>query len=196
MGRPKALLSVPPNDRPLIAHIIQRLSPLSPRRIIVVANDCEIARQARLADNVEVLADLYPDAGSLGGIATALGSCDGWMMLVACDMPLVNPDLFRMLWKLVEEGDDDCWDVVIPHVDGYAQTHHALYHPRCLPIIEPRLAAGQLKVADILVGVRVLMVEEDDIRSVDPHFRSFFSANTPEEWCQALQMLSIEQTSF
>ncbi|MEM7127764.1 MAG: molybdenum cofactor guanylyltransferase [Chloroflexota bacterium] len=210
MGQSKALLPVPPDGRPLIAYIAQRLQSLSPQGIVVVANDPEIVARARLPGVVDFIPDRYPGLGPLGGIATALHACKGWAILVACDMPFVNPALFEMLSMIAIAGStidksekssgessgnreercaDEEWDAVVPYVDGYAQTLHALYHRRCLPAIETRLAAKELKVTSFFRGVRVRQVTEAEIASIDPTFRSFINTNTPDDWEQALAMI-------
>ncbi len=44
--------------------------------------------------------DILPDKGSLGGIYTALSQASSESVLVlACDMPFVNPDLLRFMIK-------------------------------------------------------------------------------------------------
>ncbi len=205
MGKNKALLPMPPDNQPLIAQIAHRLHPLSPQRIIVVTNNSGIQKQANIAGQVDYLFDAYPETGALGGIATALTVCEGWAIVVACDMPFVNVDLFAMLCQVASERisqeqvedeayrwEGDRWDAVVPIVDGYIQTLHALYHRRCLPAIEAKLEAGKHKVASFLADVRLRGVSEDEVRLIDPDFRSFVNVNTPAEWAAVLQMMKKE----
>ena len=42
MGQSKALLPIPPRGEPLIAHLVRRLQPLAPARLVVVTNDAEL----------------------------------------------------------------------------------------------------------------------------------------------------------
>lgn len=189
MGQNKALLPVPSSDggtRPLIAHIAERLRHLSPERIVVVANDEMIVKDSQIARPVEFVPDSYPGMGALGGIATGLEVVDEWAIMVACDMPLVSADVFGYLCKLAAATHTD---VVVPIVDGYEQTHYALYHRRCLPAIGKRLAAAEKKVTRFFSDVAVRKVTEDEICPLDPDLRSFLNANTPDEWARALRML-------
>lgn len=216
MGQSKALLPVPTvggtGSRPLIAHIAERLRPLSPERLVVVANDPALVEQAQIAEPVEFIPDAYPGMGVLGGIATALEAVDEWAILVACDMPLVDARIFERMCGLVTStafsaGEGECVrervrdrdatapgmadrvDVIVPMVDGYAQTLHAIYHRRCLPAIGAQLAADERKITRFFPNVRVHEVTEDEIRPLDPEFRSFMNVNRPEEWAQALRFL-------
>ncbi len=197
MGRPKALLPVPPDDTPLITHVARRLSSLPVSRVIVVANDPALPSLAQLPASTIFLPDAYADAGTLGGIATGLQQIDGWAVVVACDLPLVNAQVFDLLARIAAECDEqgDCWDAVVPVVGGYEEPLHALYHRRCLSAIEARLAQGQRRVISFMGDVRTRYVSEEELRSVDPQLHSFVNANTPTEWDAALQLLT-ESTSF
>ncbi len=192
MGTAKALLPVPPYDTPLIAHMAARLAPLAADPLVVVTNDTALPQAAQLPSGTIFVADAYPDTGTLGGIATGLHQAPGWALVVACDLPLVSAELCAMLAGLAGEQveEQDRWDAVVPVIDGYEEPLHALYHRRCLPAIEARLAAGQRRVISFMPDVRTLYVQEEDLRAVDPQLHSFFNTNTPEEWSEAMRLLA------
>ena len=192
MGTAKALLPVPPHGTPLIAHIASRLAPLAAQPLVVVTNDPALAQAAQLPPGTIFVGDAYPDTGTLGGIATGLQQAAGWALVMACDLPLVSAELCAMLARLADEQVDeqDRWDAVVPIVDGYEEPLHALYHRRCLPAIEARLAAGQRRVISFMPDVRTLYVQEEQLRAVDPQLHSFFNTNTPEEWAEATRLLT------
>jgi molybdopterin-guanine dinucleotide biosynthesis protein A len=192
MGTAKALLPVPPHGTPLIAHMVTRLAPLAADRLVVVTNDAALPLAAQLPPGTIFVGDAYPDTGTLGGIATGLQQAPEWALVVACDLPLVSADLCAMLAGLAGAQADgqDRWDAVVPVVDGYEEPLHALYHRRCLPAIEARLAAGQRRVISFMPDVRTLYVQEEQLRTVDLQLHSFFNTNTPEEWSEALRLLA------
>ncbi|MFN8444173.1 MAG: molybdenum cofactor guanylyltransferase [Caldilineaceae bacterium] len=189
MGQPKALLPVPPDGSPLLFQIFQRLEPLVECSVVVL-NETWIASQAGLPSSVTVIADRYPDTGALGGIATGLQACSDWAMLVACDMPFLDPSLFAHLRTLASEQENgqDRWDAIVPYIGGYAEPFHAIYHRRCLPLIELQLAKGERRANSFYSEVRLRRVEEVELRLIDPQLRSFVNVNTPEDWQQALHM--------
>ena len=173
--------------------IVQRLCLLAPQQVVIVANDPTLPAQVALGSDVEWLADSYHDCGPLGGLATALTSCADWVLFVACDMPLVKPELFAHFCTLAAMTDDtgtDRWDAIVPVVDSYPEALHALYHPRCLPAIVARLATHDRRAISFLPDVRVRYVHEDELRQLDPALHSFVNANTPAEWTQALALLA------
>jgi len=117
-------------------------------------------------------------AGSRAGIGAAAHDT---VLVAACDMPFLDP----AVWRLLLDRRDGA-DVVIPFVGEEYQTLHALYRRSCLPAMERALAAGRLRVVSFFDDVRVRTVEDEAIRAVDPALRSFTNVNTPEELAAAL----------
>lgn len=193
MGRPKALLSTPPSNEPLLELLVRRLQGLTSRKPVVIANDPQIQAQTRLSDKVHWLTDQYGAVGPLGGIATALSIVEEWAVVVACDMPLLNPTLLRYLMQLAAVVDDEgceLWDAIVPVVNGYPEPLHALYHTRTLHAVESRLAAGERRATAFLPDVRVRYVVEAELRPHDPELRSFINVNTPAEWARVCALLT------
>jgi molybdopterin-guanine dinucleotide biosynthesis protein A len=199
MGRAKALLPVPPTQTPLILHMIARLQSVVQPDVHVIANDAQVLTEVAAADALAMSAtgvtvhthiDTYPGFAALGGIATGLEKVDGWALLVACDLPLINPALCARLAAIAhEDGGADRWDAVVPVIDGRDEPMHALYHPRCLEAIRALIAADERRAAAFLPHVHTRYVTESELRLIDPDLRSFINVNTPEEWSAALRLL-------
>src|SRR5690606_2957178 len=114
-----------------------------------------------------------------------------WALLVACDLPLINPALCARLAAIAhEDGGADQWDAVVPVIDSRDEPMHALYHPRCLEVIRALIAADERRAAAFLPHVRTRYVTEPELRLIDPDLRSFINVNTPEEWNAALRLLA------
>jgi molybdopterin-guanine dinucleotide biosynthesis protein A len=195
MGRPKALLPTPPTGAPLLVRMVERLRALQWSRLVIVTNDEGLPGALGLGDEPLYLPDHYPNTGTLGGIATGLSVCDGWAIVLACDLPFVSPTLLSWLLTLAGEqvNNADRWDAVTPVIGGHEEPLHALYHVGCLPFIERRLNAGERRVISFMPDVRTRFVYEDELRRLDPELRSFLNANTPEEWQTALTMMSAQE---
>jgi molybdopterin-guanine dinucleotide biosynthesis protein A len=202
MGRPKALLQVPPTAKPLLAHMVDRLLPLQPARLLVVSNDDALPAQVgALPLHTTFVADLWPDTGTLGGIATALAHMydqEGWALVLATDLPLISAPLCAHLLEIAAQAaaGGEAWACVVPIVGGYEEPLHALYHRRCLPAIKERLSRGERRVISFMPDVPTRRVSEAELRTVDPTLRSFVNANTPGEWEVALAMLAAERGEF
>lgn len=185
MGRDKALL--PWRDSTLLGSTLQLLGSLAP----VVDERIIVGERPEYRDyEVPVVPDRYPDAGTLGGIATALAAArHEWVLVVACDMPFLNRDLLTAMLELPRDTD-----VIVPTVEGARggqrgrqtfQTLHALYRSSCLAPIEACIAADRLRVISFFDEVRVERIPEAWTRELDPELRSFMNVNRPEELEQA-----------
>ena len=97
-------------------------------------------------------------------------------------MPYLAADVWRLLLGHQAEAD-----VVIPRVAGEYETMHALYTKACLPQMARAIAENRLRVIAFFDAVRVLAVDEPELRAVDPTLRAFTNVNTPEELASALE---------
>ena len=183
LGQHKALLRI--GDQTLIERVVEGIAPITAEVIVVVASPQQAAALP-LPPGVQVVSDRYPRCGSLGGIFTGLSaSREPWVLLVACDMPFLNPRLLRRLMAMRRDVD-----AVVPCLKGQPEPLHALYSKTCLGPMERMLRAGQLKIAPLFEAVRVRYVDEGTIDRIDPDHRSFFNVNSPADVEEALGLLS------
>jgi len=173
-AQPKALLEV--GGRRIIERVLIALAP-AVDDVLLVTNTPELYAFLKLP----MVADIYPDHGSLGGIYSGLKAVSSPAALtVACDMPFLHPDVIALVAARAGEGD-----VVIPRVGGQLEPLHAVYGKACLPHIAERLIAGRLKIVELLERVRVVEVAEADVaRFRDPRI-VFMNVNTPDDLARA-----------
>jgi molybdopterin-guanine dinucleotide biosynthesis protein A len=173
MGRDKAFLPIA--GRPIIEHVLQALRD-SVEHIIIVTNSPEA--YSSYEAEVMVIEDVYEKRGPLTGIYSGLlRSSDEYNVVVACDMPFLNPRLLAYLADLSKS-----YDVVLPKIEDYVEPLHAVYRRGLLPIIEEHLNRENRRIQSILSGLRVRYVTEREIDRFDPQRRSFINLNTPEEY--------------
>lgn len=194
MGQDKALLDW--NGTPMLAHILARLRPLGEliAEVLIVGD-----RPQYHEFGAAVIADRYPGAGTLGGIATALEVArNDWVLILACDMPLISATLIREMLKLPR----DC-DALVPVVEGSHggqrgrqtfHTTHALYRSTCLPSIQRRIDIDDLRVISFFDDIVVREVDESWSREFDPDLRSFLNINRPDELEFARQIAGIAKS--
>ena len=178
-GSPKALM--PLGGRRIIERVVDAVAPVVDD-LLVVTNTPELYRFLGLP----MVADVYPDHGSLGGIYSGLKAAAGQAAFtVACDMPFLHPDVARLVVARAGEGD-----VVVPRVGDQLETLHACYAKTCLPHMEARLAAGRLKIVGFFPAVRVVEIGEDEVRRHRDPALVFMNVNTPEELAHAERLLA------
>ncbi|MSP11662.1 MAG: molybdenum cofactor guanylyltransferase [Chloroflexi bacterium] len=196
MGRDKALIDF--GGKPLVRRIVDLLMPLSDD-VILVTNQFDPYNSWP----VRLIADVIPGKGSLGGIYSGLIAARySKSIIVACDMPYLNPRLIVYLAGLIEG-----YDVVMPQAPAKlkgqtaktagestaksADLHpmHAVYAKTCLPGILQSILADDLRLISFLPCVKTRFVGPAEISPLDPEFRSFINVNTPEEFEEARQYL-------
>jgi len=150
--------------------------------LLVVTNTPERYAFLRLP----MVADAFPDGGALGGIYTGLRAAGGdAVFTVACDMPFLHPAIVRMVVERAGEGD-----VVIPRTGGQLETMHAVYGKACLPAMEARLRAGQLKIVGFFPDVRVVELDAAPMAQHRAPDVAFMNVNTPEELARARALVA------
>ncbi|HEU5319604.1 MAG TPA: molybdenum cofactor guanylyltransferase, partial [Methylomirabilota bacterium] len=173
-GEPKALL--PLGGRRIIERVVDAVAP-AVSDLLVVTNTPEVYGFLGLP----MVADVYPDHGSLGGIFSGLRAAAGDVAFtVACDMPFLHRDVVALVVARAGEGD-----VVVPRVGDQLQTLHAAYAKACLPHIEARLRAGRLKIVGFFDAVRVVEVAEAEVARYRDPALAFMNVNTPDELARA-----------
>ncbi|MDP2730784.1 MAG: molybdenum cofactor guanylyltransferase [Dehalococcoidales bacterium] len=180
LGRNKALESI--NGKSLIERVIERLSPLSNRILIVTSRE---GVDLPVAGKAEILADIYPGKGPLGGIYTGLtASRSSRCIVVACDMPFLNTRLLGYMVKLSRD-----FDAVVPRLDGeMLEPLHAIYSKKCLDSIRATLEQDQLRTYSFFNAVRVRYLERAECQKFDPQLLSFFNINFPADLDRAIAL--------
>jgi molybdopterin-guanine dinucleotide biosynthesis protein A len=170
MGTDKALIDY--QGRPILAHVIDTVRQLSDD-VLVVANRSDVYGSF----GARVVPDFDPPVGPLGGIAAGLAAMDHELsIVVACDMPFLNLDLFRYL---IERAADV--DAVVPLTGDQFEPLHAVYRRSCLAAIQRRLANNERRVISFFQDVRLSAVPEAEWRAIDPTGRSLSNLNTPAD---------------
>lgn len=150
MGFNKAF--IPFNGQPLIKGIVDIFCKVFDK-VSVIANDTVLYEPFGL----RVVSDIYRNAGSLGGIYTALfHSTDRHCFVAACDMPFLRTSVIE---DMISEAYG--WDVIVPYIDHRYHPLHAVYSRRCMRFIEAMIAKGDLRVTG-LFGEEKLRVKRLD----------------------------------
>lgn len=178
MGRPKALLRLAPDGPTLIELALAALRTVA-AEVVVVTNTPDIFAFL----GCPMTPDQFPGLGALAGIHAGLSaSAYRHSLIVACDMPFLNPALLAALAAEPRAA----YDVLVPRrADGQLETLHAIYSRACLDPIAAQLAGGAGRVIAFFPRVRVRTLDESFLRRYDPDLRSFDNLNTPDEFAAA-----------
>lgn len=172
-GRDKALL--PWEGRTLIEHVIAQLQTLSDDLLVVTGEEIRYRDLVR----VPIFSDEIADRGPMAGLYTGLKRARyDDSLVVACDMPWVSAALVQ---RLVQEIDERV-QAIVPEVGGHRVPTLAIYHKRCLGVIERLLSINRTSLQALLDAVPVRVIPEERLRQCEPDLRSFINLNRWEDW--------------
>jgi len=183
MGTDKARLEL--EGVPVLASLVARLQPLCAGGVMVIRHAEQVLPD--LPPSCRVEEDLISDCGALGGLYTALKKAETpWIFAVACDMPLLSPQLVE--WMRGQPAADA--QVIVPIRDGFLEPLHALYSVSCLEAVEGALASGKRRMNSWFDSVRVIRVSEELWRCVHPSGHSFLNVNRPHDLERVAEVLA------
>src|SRR5512142_7490 len=174
MGADKAFLKLA--GVPMIEHVMRSLKAVC-RDIIIVTNSPQLYK----AYSVSVVTDAFNLHGPLTGIYSGLlKSADEYNVVVACDMPFLNPRLLSYMGSLAGG-----YDIVVPAVGGMLEPLHAVYRKGLLPVIEAQIMRYEQQIRVLFEKQRIRYVAGEEIDRFDPARKSFKNLNTPQEYEEA-----------
>jgi molybdenum cofactor guanylyltransferase len=149
----------------------------------VVDDVIVVGRRDQAASTVH---DGAEDQGPLAGIVAGLSATRTDLNVVlACDMPLIRPEVLRRL--VTDIGEHDACVAV---VDGHASALCGVYRSRIAIRARALLDSGERRVMRLLDQVTTKRVDAELFRDIDPNLETFLSADTPETYADALARLS------
>jgi molybdopterin-guanine dinucleotide biosynthesis protein A len=136
----------------------------------------------------EVIADIFPGCGPLGGIHSALTHAKSDLNLIlAVDTPFLSN---RLAAYLVERARESGAMVTAPEINSYPQPLCAVYRRDFLSIAEQALRAGRYKIVPLFPQGRTLVIPEAELKRFAFTAEMFENLNTPEELEQARRRAS------
>ncbi len=170
MGYPKGLL--PLGAGTIMDHLIQAARGFDDVFISANMNEYETY-------GLPVIRDIYRNIGPLSAIYSALTAArNPWVLLLPCDMPLVNEDVMNVLFRqnlspaqavIVSDGEKP-----YPVLD--------LYHQSILPNVLGQISNGNYRLRDLLATINTQYVTIDDKKLLS-------DINTREDYEQLLKTL-------
>lgn len=124
--------------------------------------------------------DLEVDLGPIGGLWTALQWAeergDGGVLLLGCDMPLVDEPLLRTI-----VGWSPAAPAVVPVGPTGLEPLCALYRLTCATEVERRLHSDDRSLHGLANAVGATFMGEDVVAEVTDPRQAFMNVNTPED---------------
>ncbi|HJU67677.1 MAG TPA: molybdenum cofactor guanylyltransferase [Gemmatimonadaceae bacterium] len=171
-GRPKGLERV--GGRRVIDRVADVLREAADT-LLLIAND-PAARE--WLPGIRLAGDVRANCGSLGGIHAAIVRAEGPVLVVAWDMPFVPAGLLQALRDAGGRAD-----AALPESGSRRGVEPlcAYYSPACVPAIERRLDASDMRVVSFFDDVRIERLPERQVRRFGDPAILFMNVNTPDD---------------
>lgn len=176
--------------RPMVRHVADRLEPVIDELVVNCREsqrDCIEQAMAGYGRRVTFAFDEREDAGPLHGIGQGLEAVDAeYAVVVACDMPFVDPEFVAALFERASGHD-----VAIPrHGEGnWFQPLQAVYRVDAMvSAVKDALESGVERPIDPALSLDAVTIEGEDLWSIaDEH--TFFNVNTRDELERARSLI-------
>ena len=112
------------------------------------------------------------------------------VFVVACDMPFLSEKLIRfMVGEQRARGTEQGYDAVVPVFKGKKEPLFGIYTRAVIPSVEAVFRSGERRITEMLAGLRVRYITEDEVRALDPMGDSFVNVNTMKDYEEVLARL-------
>jgi molybdopterin-guanine dinucleotide biosynthesis protein A len=175
-------------ERSLLQRVIERIDGVVDEVVVVKALGQDLP--AIVSDTpVRIVEDAYPGTGPLGGIYTGLVATDARETIaVACDMPLLQPELLAELLRLLPDHD-----LVAPIKEALPEPLCTAYAKTCVDVIRRKLEAGEYKASGYFDEVDALLLEPEAWQAFDPQGLSFLNINREDDLHRVRHVLETLQ---
>ena len=117
-------------------------------RIVIGKEKPKDFKKPFICDQLEIQAPI-------NGLYTAIKHAeDDWIQLVSCDLPLIDTDVFQILWNTKTQESD----AVIPLTNNRHQVTCALYHKRILNYLESAIYENDFSLLSLIKNLKITKV--------------------------------------
>lgn len=190
MGRDKALLQLPQTGQLLLQHVYEVAQCCS--STVYVLTPWPERYAALLPQTAVWLHESTPGAGPL--VALSLGwsliladcqqhSPPEWLLVLACDMPALDPRLLQQ-WQRTLTGVDASAIAALPRRADRWEPLCGFYHRRCVPNLNKAISLNIRSFQRWLAQEQVATLI---VNSHDKSYDMLKNCNTPVDWQQFLE---------
>lgn len=178
-GRDKGLVLL--KGKPLILHVIDKVSPLVDSVLVVVSSGKQKEDFERILDNtISIAIDTDQSQTPLVGAITGFQNIKSdYSLLLPCDAPLISRNIISFLFDTSLNKQ-----AVIPRwPSGYIEPLQAVYHTKSsLNAAKTALNQGYMNMRSMINNLqRVRYISTLVLEQLENNFVSFFNVNTPQD---------------
>ncbi len=183
MGRDKKFIKY--NGKTFIEHIYEFACEICDEVIISIAKkeDYEKLKHLRakfVFDKLKIKTPL------IGICSSAEEISNEFVVVLPCDSPKMNKDIFEYMKKVIVSGN---FDAVVPKSEKGYYALHAIYRRK--PLLEAckKVLRNSRTVREILKEMNVQFIDVEFFKKFDKDLITFFNINTEEDLKKFLKMV-------
>lgn len=141
--------------------------------------------------SISVLSDIIPDCGPAGGIYTALEAIQTpWLAVLPCDMPLLIPEIYKILYNNREEGKP-----VVAISENGMESLISVWNKSLAGKIKPYLMRNELALHKILLALSAVQISiPDTLPEYQPEI--FFNINHKKDLEEMEKLSGLLKSNF
>ncbi len=184
MGAPKAHL--PLDGESMLERTCRIMASVAEPVVVVAAPGQRVGH----VPNVQVVRDRVRGCGPLAGLSAGFATLHGradFALVLSCDLPFATRKCLGRIAQSLENHD-----AAVPRLAGRPHPLAAVYHLRIRCRIDEALAAGQLRVQDLLATLDTRWITERELADVDPSMKCLHNLNSAADYLALVDQLGIE----
>ena len=186
-GRDKGLVVLA--GKPLILHVIDRVSKLVDEVLVVVSSEKQKNKfETIFEENAHLVIDKDDSQSPLVGAITGFETANTeYSLLLPCDTPLVSTQIVQFLLDMCTDRS-----AAIPRwPSGYIEPLQAVYRTEsALTAAKRALKQGKMNMQSMIDNLRgVRYVSTMVLEQLEPELSTFFNVNTPKDLKKAEAIL-------
>lgn len=164
----------------MIRRIVEKLRSVSDK-VYVVAND----PSSYSFLNTEIIKDIIPNQGPLGGLYTGLRYSNSlYNFVLPCDMPLITQNYLEYLKSHTKD-----YDALVPKYNGYMEPLAGIYSKNCVGPIQKQINRNNLSLKSFFPDIKVKTISEKQIKEIEDPDRLFCNINYTKDLKKAKKMM-------
>jgi len=185
MGREKAL--TPLAGKPLVIHVAESFRGFADEIIVSVGPGMSDKYDGILPSDIRALEDSALHTGPVEGMHRSIQKASGdWIAVCPCDTPFLDIGVYSLLLDRAHG-----FEGAAAIIRGYVEPLHViLRRERAAAVFSRAVEEDLTGVSEILEGMKLALVDEESIRTIDPDIATFWNLNSPEDMVAAEKRFS------
>lgn len=186
---------LPLEGRTFLECVVEKLATVVDGPIIAAASERTASDVLKIKDSIDldrfdVVVDERDDSGPMEGIRVGLEAAAKsaqWAFVTSCDVPLICPEVLRILQNSIKDIDSPNFEAAMPTSSQRIYGMTAIYRCSVVSKVAAMVERRQLRVSDLATELNTKRISLEEIRKADPDLDSMKNLNSPSQYLEFLR---------